>query len=48
MAAPSRKLLWPGLGVAALVVVLLYRQFDLGLLLTLESLKNSRDLLVDA
>ena len=48
MAAPSRKLLWLGLGVAALVVVLLYRQFDLGLLLTLESLKNSRDLLVDA
>ena len=48
MAAPSRKLLWLGLGVAALVVVLLYRQFDLGRLLTLENLKGSRDLLVGA
>ena len=48
MATPSRKSLWLGLGVIALVVFLLYRQFDLGRLLTLESLKNSRDLLVGA
>ena len=48
MAAPSKKLLWLGLGVMAVVAYLLYRQFDLGRLLTLESLKNSRDLLVGA
>lgn len=46
MAAPSRR--WVGLGLllAAVAAALLYRHFELGRLLTLESLKASRDALV--
>ena len=46
MAAPSRKALWGGLLAAAVAGVLLWRQFDLGALLTLEQLKASRDALI--
>jgi pyruvate/2-oxoglutarate dehydrogenase complex dihydrolipoamide dehydrogenase (E3) component/uncharacterized membrane protein YdjX (TVP38/TMEM64 family) len=48
MAAPSRKYLWLGIGVVGLAVALLYQQFDLGRLLTLEGLKNSREALAGA
>ncbi len=48
MAARSRKALWIGAGIALLVVVVLYRHFDLGRLLTLDQLKASRDALVGA
>ncbi len=48
MAAPSRKYLWLGIVVIGLVVSLLYQQFDLGRLLTLESLRNSREALAGA
>ncbi len=48
MAAPSKKAIWLGLGCVALVVILLYQHFDLGRLLTLESLKDSRALLTSA
>ena len=47
MAAASRKGLWIGAGVAALVAVALYLQFDLGRVLTLDNLKASRDVLVE-
>ncbi len=46
MAAPPKRALWVGVGLAALVAVGLYGYFDLGRLLTLESLKSSRDALV--
>ena len=46
MAAPPKRALWVGVGLAALVGVGLYGYFDLGRLLTLESLKSSRDALV--
>ena len=46
MAAPSKRALWIGVGLAALVAVGLYGYFDLGRLLTLDSLKSSRDVLV--
>ena len=48
MAAPQRKALWLGAAVAALATVLLYRHFELGRLLTLDSLKASRDALAGA
>jgi len=48
MKSPSKSSLWVGLAVVAVVVVLLYQQFDLGRLLTLENLKSSRDGLVGA
>jgi uncharacterized membrane protein YdjX (TVP38/TMEM64 family)/thioredoxin reductase len=48
MAAPSSRALWIGAGIALLVVVVLYRHFDLGHLLTLDQLKASRDALVGA
>ncbi len=37
---------WLGLGAAALIAVFLYRHFELGKLLTLDQLKQSRDSLV--
>jgi hypothetical protein len=40
--------LWIGVGLALLATVLLYRQVDLGRLLTLDNLKASRDALVGA
>jgi len=43
MAAPARKALWLGIALAAAAAALLYQQFDLGRLLTLETLKASRD-----
>ncbi|WP_341905268.1 FAD-dependent oxidoreductase [Polaromonas sp. YR568] len=44
---PARSmLLWIGVGIAAVVAVLLYRHYELGQLLTLENLKASRDALV--
>ncbi|MDL2338295.1 MAG: FAD-dependent oxidoreductase [Pseudomonadota bacterium] len=46
MGAPSKRSLWIGAGLIALVALLLYRHYDLGRLLTLESLKDSRDALV--
>lgn len=46
MAAPPKRALWVGVGLAALVAVGLYGYFDLGRLLTLDSLKSSRDALV--
>ena len=48
MATRARKSLWLGLGLMVLVVLAVYQQFDLGRLLTLESLKSSRDALVGA
>ena len=48
MAAPSKKMMWLGAGLAALAAVLLYRHYDLGRLLTLDQLKASRDALVGA
>ena len=46
MAAPSKRALWVGVGLALLVAAGLYGYFDLGRLLTLESLKSSRDALI--
>ena len=46
MTTPSRRWVWLGLLLAAVAAVLLYRHFELGRLLTLESLKASRDALV--
>lgn len=46
MAASARRWGWLGLLLAALAAVLLYRHFELGRLLTLDSLKASRDALV--
>ena len=46
MTTPSRRWGWLGLLLAAVAAVLLYRHFELGRLLTLESLKASRDALV--
>jgi pyruvate/2-oxoglutarate dehydrogenase complex dihydrolipoamide dehydrogenase (E3) component/uncharacterized membrane protein YdjX (TVP38/TMEM64 family) len=46
MAAPSKRALWVGIGIVALLALVLYQYFDLGKLLTLESLKSSRDTLV--
>lgn len=47
MAAPSRNALrWAAAAVVALLAVLLYRHFELGQLLTLDSLKASRDSLL--
>ncbi len=43
MAARSKAGLWLGAAAVAVAVVLLYRHFDLGRLLTLEHLKASRD-----
>ena len=37
---------WAGVGIVAVVALVLYRHFDLGSLLTLEALKTSRDTLV--
>ena len=45
MAAPSKRSLWIGASVLALVAVLLYRQLGLADLLTLDALKASRDTL---
>lgn len=46
MAAPSKRTLWIGIGIAAIAALVLYQHFGLGRLLTLESLKSSRDALV--
>jgi len=46
MATRSKAGLWLGVAAAAVVVVLLYRHFDLGRLLTLDNLKASRDSLL--
>jgi pyruvate/2-oxoglutarate dehydrogenase complex dihydrolipoamide dehydrogenase (E3) component/uncharacterized membrane protein YdjX (TVP38/TMEM64 family) len=46
MATRSKAGLWLGVAAAAVVVVLLYRHFDLGRLLTLDTLKASRDSLL--
>jgi uncharacterized membrane protein YdjX (TVP38/TMEM64 family) len=52
MTTPSKKSLWMGAGsllvVVLVLVVALHQYFDLGQLLTLENLKNSRDSLVSA
>jgi pyruvate/2-oxoglutarate dehydrogenase complex dihydrolipoamide dehydrogenase (E3) component/uncharacterized membrane protein YdjX (TVP38/TMEM64 family) len=48
MATTSRKSWWIGIALAAAVVVALYQYFDVGRLLTLDSLKASRDALVGA
>ena len=48
MKSPNKTILWVSLVLVALVVALLYQQFDLGRMLTLENLKNSRDSLVGA
>jgi len=45
MATPARRWLWIGVAVAAIALVVLYRHFGLGDLLTLERLKDSRDAL---
>jgi pyruvate/2-oxoglutarate dehydrogenase complex dihydrolipoamide dehydrogenase (E3) component/uncharacterized membrane protein YdjX (TVP38/TMEM64 family) len=45
MARPSKALLWAGVAVLALVAAWAWRQYDLGALLTLETLKASRDAL---
>jgi pyruvate/2-oxoglutarate dehydrogenase complex dihydrolipoamide dehydrogenase (E3) component/uncharacterized membrane protein YdjX (TVP38/TMEM64 family) len=42
----SRLALWIGVAIAAVVAALLYRHYDLGRLLTLDTLKSSRDALV--
>jgi len=46
MAASSKRPLWIGLAILAAAAVWAYRQFGLGELLTLETLKSSRDSLV--
>ena len=46
MAAPSRRGVWIGVALLALAVIAAYLYFDLGKLLTLDSLKSSRDGLV--
>ena len=48
MAAPAKRTRWIGAAVAALAALVLCRHFDLGRLLTLDSLKASRDGLVAA
>ena len=48
MAVRSKRALWVGMAIVALATLVLYRHFDLGSLLTLESLKASRDGLVAA
>ena len=48
MAQRSTRTLWVGLLLAALVAMLMYRHFDLGRMLTLDTLKTSRDTLVAA
>ena len=48
MAMRSKRALWVGAAIVALVALVLYRHFDLGRLLTLDSLKASRDGLVAA
>jgi pyruvate/2-oxoglutarate dehydrogenase complex dihydrolipoamide dehydrogenase (E3) component/uncharacterized membrane protein YdjX (TVP38/TMEM64 family) len=48
MAAVPKAAKWIGAGVAALMVALAYRHFELGQLLTLDTLKGSRDALVAA
>ena len=48
MAVRSKRALWVGMAIVALATLVLYRHFDLGRLLTLESLKASRDGLVAA
>jgi len=48
MTTPSKKSLWLGTGLLLVLVVALHQYFDLGQLLTLDSLKNSRDSLVSA
>ncbi len=45
MTAPSKRTLWIAACLVALVAVVLYRHFGLGALLTLDSLKASRDTL---
>ena len=45
MTAPPKRSLWIVAGLLAVVAVLLYRHFGLGALLTLDSLKASRDTL---
>jgi pyruvate/2-oxoglutarate dehydrogenase complex dihydrolipoamide dehydrogenase (E3) component/uncharacterized membrane protein YdjX (TVP38/TMEM64 family) len=45
MARPSKTLLWIGAAGLALTVLWVWRQYDLGALLTLENLKASRDAL---
>jgi dihydrolipoamide dehydrogenase len=46
MAAPSKRPVWIGLAVLAVAAVFVYRHFGLGELLTLDTLKSSRDSLV--
>ena len=46
MAAPSKRTLWIGVSLFALVALLLYQHYGVGRLLTLDSLKSSRDALV--
>ncbi|MES2888817.1 MAG: FAD-dependent oxidoreductase, partial [Pseudomonadota bacterium] len=46
MAAPSKKMLWLGAVAALAIAVGLYHHFELGQLLTLERLKESRNTLV--
>ncbi len=48
MKGASKKVIWIVLGIVALVVAGLYQHYDLGRLLTLDSLKSSRDALVGA
>ena len=48
MAAPSRRVLWIAVALAAVAAVLAYRHFELGRWLTLDQLKASRDALVGA
>jgi dihydrolipoamide dehydrogenase len=46
MGAPSKRPLWVGLVIVAVAAVFAYRYFGLGQLLTLDTLKSSRDSLV--
>jgi pyruvate/2-oxoglutarate dehydrogenase complex dihydrolipoamide dehydrogenase (E3) component/uncharacterized membrane protein YdjX (TVP38/TMEM64 family) len=48
MTTPSKKSLWVGTGLLLVLAVALHQYFDLGQLLTLDNLKNSRDSLVSA
>jgi pyruvate/2-oxoglutarate dehydrogenase complex dihydrolipoamide dehydrogenase (E3) component/uncharacterized membrane protein YdjX (TVP38/TMEM64 family) len=48
MAAASRKTLWLGAGLAVVGLVVAYRHYELGHLLTLDQLKASRDALAGA
>ena len=48
MAAPSRRVLWIAVALAAVAAVLAYRHYELGKWLTLDQLKASRDALVGA